>query len=251
MKVAADQCGLDTRIECGAVKRDQTAFSVAGHADRDGALLVTLCKPIYCREDLLHFVADNVTAHLVRHSVDPFAMRLVSHTNSGNAGPRVRPVDEYRNEHFTTVLCQTPRVLCGCIYSRDYADQHFGGPVGIGNGDNSRYRRAIRFEQHAFTIDAFKYGPAHGVDFVAGAGADCRRFRGRGFEPNGRGREPLVHSADDRSQVIAVRCDGLAVPLGGPVVPSPELLARVNRGRGGAIEVAVDAFHHLRRQVAA
>ena len=148
------------------VKRDQPAFSVAGHADRDGALLVTLCEPIHCRENLLHFVADNVTAHLERHAVDPFAMRLVRHANSGNARPRVRPVDEYRNEHFTSILGQTPRVLCVCIYSRHHAGQHFGGPVGIRNGDYSRHRPAFRFEQDAFTIDAFKYRPAHEVDFV-------------------------------------------------------------------------------------
>src|SRR5208282_494582 len=111
-----------------AVKRDEPAFAITGYADRHGSPpLIACCEPIHGGEDLLHFVADDMAANLVRHSIDPFTVRLVRHANARDAGPRIRAVDEHRHEHLATVLSQAARELRTCIYSGDDAHQRLGG----------------------------------------------------------------------------------------------------------------------------
>ncbi len=132
-------------------------------------------------------------------------MRLIRHANAGDAGPRIRPVDEYRDEYFASVLSETARELSTCIYTGDEARQHFGQPVCVRHGHNAPHRLGSRLKQQAFTIDALKHRPSHGVNFVPVAESDGHLLRARRCKPNVSCRKPLVHGSDDSSQVIAIR----------------------------------------------
>ena len=68
-----------------------------------------MLEPVHGGKNFLDLVSDDVPAGLIRHSVDPFAMRLVGHANSGNAGPRVLAIDQHRDQNLAAVFSETPR----------------------------------------------------------------------------------------------------------------------------------------------
>ncbi len=95
--IAANIGVLDARIESGAVEREQAALGVAPYLDRQSGLVPTLragtFKPIDGGQHLLHLVADHMPAHLVRHPINEFAVRLISEeTELGAAGEIVLAV---------------------------------------------------------------------------------------------------------------------------------------------------------------
>ena len=61
-------------------------------------------EPIDGGDHFLHFVTDDVPAHFVSRAVNPLAMGLVSHLDSGNAGPCGRAVYQDRYQHLTSAL---------------------------------------------------------------------------------------------------------------------------------------------------
>ena len=93
--------------------------------------------------------------------------------------------------------------------------------------------------------DSYNFNPHKWM----GANFDCSCFWVRSIKPNVPRGESLVHSANDLSQVITVRRDGLAVSLRGPVVAFPEVLTRLDSGYRYPIQVAVNAFDHLQWEV--
>src|SRR5262249_30955861 len=82
-EVAADQRRVDPLVRGRGVEGDQAPLTVAGHTELRPRPRLPL-DPVDRRQHLLHLVADDVSAHVVRLSVDPFAVRLV-----GQRDPRV------------------------------------------------------------------------------------------------------------------------------------------------------------------
>src|SRR5262249_20865624 len=68
-------------------------------------------EPVNRRQNFLHFVANDVPAHMKRLTVDPFAVSLISLTEVRMARPAVPAVDQDRNQHFESALCQSARGL--------------------------------------------------------------------------------------------------------------------------------------------
>ena len=64
------------------MQRQKAPFSVTNHADRCACLRVLMLKPVDGSENFLDLVSNDVPASLVRHSIDPLAMRLIRHANS-------------------------------------------------------------------------------------------------------------------------------------------------------------------------
>src|SRR5439155_26290579 len=96
LKVAADQCRLDSWVKSGAIERQQTAFTISCDANWKYGAAVLLREPVDRGKDLLHFVADNMTTHFKRHPVNPFPVRLIRHANTRNHRPGILPIDQLR-----------------------------------------------------------------------------------------------------------------------------------------------------------
>ena len=78
VEVAAHQRRVDPRVERRGIQRQQAAFAVADHADRPlRCVPASRDEPIDGRQHLLHFVADDVPAHLERRAIEELAMRLI------------------------------------------------------------------------------------------------------------------------------------------------------------------------------
>src|SRR5207247_1304623 len=88
IEIAADQSGVDTRVECRGVKGNQAAFGVASDANsgfwRRRRLL--LFKPIDGSAHLLHFIANGVPTHVKRLAIQPFTIGLLRALNLRIAG---------------------------------------------------------------------------------------------------------------------------------------------------------------------
>src|SRR5207248_387434 len=113
-----DDRGLDSWIERRTIESEQSAFAVADYANSQrrwrssqlGSLL--RLERIDCGEHFLHFITDDVPAHLKGLTINPLAMGLVGETfELGIARPGVLPIDQHRNYYLAAVLRQPPRPL--------------------------------------------------------------------------------------------------------------------------------------------
>src|SRR5262249_15804388 len=101
------------------VQSQQTALAVAIDTDWNRNFLVPLPRPVNGRKNLLYFVSDDVTSHLIRHAVNKFSVRLVGPAiHPIAAGPRVLAVDQPRHENTTATFSQGTRELCFCWNAR-------------------------------------------------------------------------------------------------------------------------------------
>src|SRR6266487_4663360 len=92
VEVAAYESGVDAGIDGGSVKRYEAPLRVAGHANFAPAAVLVL-EPVHGSEHLLHLVADDVTPHVKRLTVDPFAVRLGRHADIRMTRPPGTTVD--------------------------------------------------------------------------------------------------------------------------------------------------------------
>src|SRR6185503_20132278 len=76
IEIAADQRHVDLRTHRSRIERDQPAFGVTAHSNLHvWAMLLT--EPLHRCQHSLHFVTDDMTAHVERLTINPFAMRLI------------------------------------------------------------------------------------------------------------------------------------------------------------------------------
>ena len=178
-EVAADQGRVDPRVRGRGVEGDQPALAVTGDADlrlRPRPVL----HPVHGGEDLLHLVADDVPAHLVRLAVDPLAVRLVGHRDPRVPGELDPAADEGRDHDAKAVRRQPPGELGSRRDAGGEARDLLRRLVRVGQGDDLAPHLALRLQQQALAVDALQDRPAHLV------GPEARRPRPRG--PDGRRR---------------------------------------------------------------
>ena len=173
------------------------------------------CEPIDGSQDFLHFVADDVPAHLERRAIKKLAMRLIRPPGS-DGRKRVGPIDERRHDHATAALGQPTGELRLGRDSRRKADELFGRLIGVGQGDDVGHGvRPLGHEQQSFAPHAAHRRPADGKDIKALATADQGRLGGRGDQLERRlGRTRIVR-ADDLGQASPIGRDRLVVLLAG------------------------------------
>ena len=211
-EVTAHQSGINARIERGRVKGNQAAFTVTGDADPSQRLRcllryrgVQLDEPIDHRDNLLHFVTDDVAAHFVGLAVNPFAMRLVGEpTEQGIAGTRVVAIDQDGHDDLTAVFREAAGELRFGRKARLKPREHLRCLVRIGKGNHASQGVAFGLEKKALTIDILEHRPAHGVGAKHVRFSKDRQCRGAAHVFQGSDAQPRVNRSYALLEPVAV-----------------------------------------------
>ena len=113
-----------------------------------------------------------MTAHLESHAIQPLPMRQIRRANTRAARPRVRAVNQHRDQHQTTAFGEAARELRWRLHAGREACDRFRLRSGVGDGNYARYGRAVRLEEEALGLHAVEYGPTHRVNLVTFAAAN-------------------------------------------------------------------------------
>ena len=202
-----------------------------------------MLEPIDGRQDLLHFVADDMPAHHVGLAIDPLAMRLVGPADVQVARPFVRPIDQYRHYDAEAGVCQTPRELRCRGNAGGQPCQLLGSLIGVRQRHDLRERLAGGLQQQPFPRDAFEHRPADLIDAVAIRLGDegWTVVVAKSLHPH---RDPAIHDPENLLQPLPIRFHRFRVRLGRGEVPFPQPLAPAYGLSDLTFDVAVQAVHH-------
>jgi hypothetical protein len=246
VEIAAHQASVDAWVDGRRVKCQQPTFAVAGHADARRAR--PRGKPIDRRQNLGHFVADQVPAHVVGLAMDPFAMRLVGVAHRRMARPLVGPIHQHGHEDLAAELDQAPCPLRLLGDARLQPDELFGRLVGVGQGHHPGLGFADGIEQQPFAVDALEHGPAYLPDLVLRRHAQqCRAaIVAEAFHACCDAR---IDETQDLHQPFAIRLHRTRIGRGRRQVAFPVLRTLGRRGVELALDETVQAVHHPVGQV--
>src|SRR5437867_4038658 len=133
MEVATDQGDIDAPVNGCGVESQQPAFAIA-HYSHLPFTAGPLTEPVNGRQNFLHFVADDVPAHMKSLAVDPLAVSLVCFTEVRVPRPTGAAVDQHGDEHFESVLRQSTGELGFRLQTGREAGELFGSLAGIRQG---------------------------------------------------------------------------------------------------------------------
>ena len=202
-------------------------------------------EPIDHRDNLLHFVTDDVAAHFVGLAVNPFAMRLVGEpTEQEIAGIRVVAVDQHGHDNLTAVFREAAGELRFGRKARLKPREHLRRLVRIGKGNHASQGVAFGLEKKTLTIDIFKHRPAHGVSAKQVRLSNDRRCRGAAHVFQSSDAQPWVNRSNALLESVAVGSNRFLVSFARRKAAMPELFPFLDRMLDLAQQEAVDAFDH-------
>ena len=252
VEIAADAGDVDPRIDRGGVQCEQPSFAVTDDADRLRRGRVRLCEPVDRRPNLLHFVANQMAAHLVGGPIEHFPVRR-GRMLFAVPGDRqfVTAINQRRHKHAATALGETPRDL---VFGRDAggeSDKRFGRLFAVGNDHDAGSKRpAGRLDEQPFAVNAVEGRPANGQNAKSVAASDESRFRQRADEFQIVKRRTRVLQADDPGEMLPVRLDRFLIGRLGRDVAVPERGSAVDRQIEFPQQKPIDAADHVLGQVA-
>src|SRR5205814_10638247 len=123
----------------------QPALGIARYANPALAAARPL-EPVNRRQHLLHFIADDVAAHVKRLPINPFAMRLVRHADIRMARPSRAAVHQRRDHYAETTFRQPPRELLLRSDAGSHSAELLRRLIGIGKSYDMPMTSGHRFE---------------------------------------------------------------------------------------------------------
>ena len=104
IKVAANQHGIDSCVDGCGIECNQAALGITD--DAYPCRFISFLEPIDCRKHFLHLVAYDVSAHLERLAINPFAIRLIGSFEPGVIRIELGPAHQCRDDKLKPVLSQ-------------------------------------------------------------------------------------------------------------------------------------------------